>query len=84
MQINDKIKESNENFVEFGECYCQINSELEKGKKADLLKIRELFDKKTKLWNKRMKILNEIQMLVNKLNEDWQIKFDSLLEQYKQ
>lgn len=84
MQINDKIKESNELFVEFGECYRQINSELDKGKNANLIKIKELYDKKAKLWTKRTKVLNEIQTLVNKLSDDWQVKFDSLLEKVKE
>ena len=81
MQICDKIKEMNELYTEFGECYRLLNEEIVKGNNMNTAKVSELFEKKKKIWNKRTKVAEEVDVLVGKLNADWKVIFDKYLKE---
>lgn len=75
MKLNDKVKELTDNWTEWGNCYSEINKELEKPT-PNTFKLKELFDKRTHLTTKRETLMTELQTLVNKTSEDIKIKFD--------
>lgn len=75
MKLNDKVKELTDNWTEWGYCYSEINKELEKPK-PNASRLKEFFEKKTHLTNKREVLMTELQTLVNKTSEDIKIKFD--------
>lgn len=77
MKLNDKVKELTENWTEWGNCYSEINKELE-NPKPNPFKLKELFDKKNHLTTKRETLMKELQTLVNKTSEDIKIKVDRL------
>ncbi|WP_405291897.1 hypothetical protein [Methanobrevibacter sp.] len=77
MKLNDKCKELADNWVEWGNCYKELNQELEL-KKPSALKVKEILDKKEKLTRKRDVILKELQTLVDKTSADIKIKFDKV------
>lgn len=84
MQINDKVKESNDLLTEWGETIREINNELDKPvEKVNLDRLKELLEKKNKVWNKRGKALQELQTLIDKWTEDYNRKLDKLGEYYK-
>lgn len=75
MKLNDKVKELTDNWTEWGNCYKELNNELE-SKNPSVLKIKEILDKKEKLNRKRDLIMRELQTLIDKTGEDIKIKFD--------
>lgn len=75
MKLNDKVKELTDNWIEWGNCYSELNHELE-SKNPSALKVKEILDKKEKLTRKREIIFKELQTLVSKTSEDIQIKFN--------
>lgn len=75
MKLNDKVKELTDNWTEWGNCYSEINKELEKPK-PNAFRLKELFDKRTHLTTKRETLMTELQTLVIKTSEDLKIKVD--------
>lgn len=75
MKLNDKIKELTENWTEWGNCYSEINKELE-NPKPNAFKLNELFNKKVHLSTKRATLMKELQTLLDKTGEDIRIKVD--------
>lgn len=75
MKLNDKVKELTDNWTEWGNCYSEINKELEKPK-PNALRLKELIDKRAHLTNKRDTLMTELQTLLDKTSEDIRIKFD--------
>ncbi len=73
MKLNDKVKELTDNWTEWGNCYSEINKELEKPK-PNAFRLKELFDKSTHLTTKRETLITELQTLLNKASEDIRIK----------
>lgn len=77
MKLNDKVKELTDNWIEWGNCYKELNQELE-SQNPRALKVKEILDKKEKLTRKRETIMKELQTLLNKTSEDIKIKFDKI------
>ena len=77
MKLNDKVKELTDNWTEWGNCYKELNQELERPSPS-AVKVKEILDRKEKLTRKRDVILKELQTLVNKTSEDIKIKFDKI------
>lgn len=77
MKLNDKVKELTDNWTEWGNCYKELNHELE-SKNPSALKIKEIFDRRDKLTRKRNLIMRELQTLLDKTSKDIQIKFDKI------
>ena len=75
MKLNNKVKELTDNWTEWGNCYSEINKELEKPN-PNAFKLKELFDKRTHLTTKRETLMTELQTLVNKTSEDIKIKLN--------
>ena len=78
MQLNDKCKELAENWIEWGNCYSEINKELDSGK-PNIFRITECFEKKQHLDNKRKTLLNELQTLLSKTSQDIQLKLEKFI-----
>lgn len=77
MKLNDKVKELADNWTEWGNCYKELNQELERTSPS-AVKVKEILDRKEKLSRKRDIILKELQTLVDKTSEDIKIKFDKV------
>lgn len=79
MKLNDKVKELTENWTEWGNCYSEINKELEK-QKPNIAVLKELFDKRVHLTTKRETLMKELQTLLEKASEDIRIKVDKAFQ----
>lgn len=77
MKLNDKVKELTDNWTEWGNCYSEINKELE-NPHPSAFKLKELFDKRVHLTTKRETLMKELQTLLGKTSEDIRIKVDRL------
>ena len=69
MKLNDKCKELADNWIEWGNCYKELNQELE-SKNPSALKVKGILDEKEKLRRKREIIMKELQTLVDKTSGD--------------
>ena len=77
MKLNDKAKELAENWIEWANCYSELNKELEsKNPKASTC--IDLLEKRKHLTNKRQTLMKELQTLVDKTSEDIKIKLDKV------
>lgn len=77
MKLNDKAKELAENWIEWANCYSELNKELEsKNPKASTC--MDLLEKRKHLTNKRQTLMKELQTLVDKTSEDIKIKLDKV------
>ena len=77
MKLNDKVKEYADNWIEWGNCYKELNQELE-SKNPSALKVKEILDKQEKLRRKCEVIFKELQTLLTKTSEDIKIKFNKV------
>lgn len=75
MQLNDKIVEVNNDLVEYGNLCLDINTELDKPR-PNIIVLKDLFEKKKHIWNRRSKHLDELSVLIGKANEDWAVKME--------
>ena len=75
MKLNDKVKELTDNWTEWGNCYSEINNELEK-KQPNITVLEGLLDKRAHLTTKRDTLMKELRTLLEKASEDIRIKVD--------
>ena len=78
MKLNDKVKEVTDNWTAWGNCYSEMNKELE-SKHPDPSKLVSLLEKKKHLSNQRDTLMQELQTLLDKTSEDIRLKLDRFL-----
>ena len=77
MKLNDKAKEIAENWIEWANCYSELNKELEsKNPKASTC--IDLLEKRKRLANKRETLIKELQTIVDKTSDDIRLKIERL------
>jgi len=77
MKLNDKAKELAENWIEWANCYSELNKELEsKNPKASTC--MDLLEKRKHLTNKRETLMKELQTIVDKTSDDIRLKVERL------
>lgn len=77
MKLNEKAKEIADNWIEWSNCYSELNKELE-SKNPNLERCVELLKKRTHLTNKRDNLMKELQAILDKTSEDIRLKIEKL------
>lgn len=75
MKLNDKVKELTDNWTDWGNCYLEMNKELE-SKHPNADRLISLLKKRTHLSNQRETLMRELQTLVEKTSADIKFKLD--------